>query len=79
MRRTALMLLLALGLAGFTGWQFVSLPTGFMPVEDQGYILVHVQLPDAASQERTNEVLDKIDAVLKTDRRRRELGHVWRL
>jgi HAE1 family hydrophobic/amphiphilic exporter-1 len=63
-RRTALMLLLALGLAGFTGWQFVSLPTGFMPVEDQGYILVHVQLPDAASQERTNEVLDKIDAVL---------------
>ncbi|HAJ92358.1 MAG TPA: hydrophobe/amphiphile efflux-1 family RND transporter [Gammaproteobacteria bacterium] len=64
-RRTALMLLLALGLIGFTGWQFVSLPTGFMPVEDQGYILVHVQLPDAASQERTNEVLDKIDAILK--------------
>ena len=64
-RRTALMLLLALGLVGFTGWQFVSLPTGFMPVEDQGYMLVHVQLPDAASQERTNEVLDKIDAILK--------------
>jgi HAE1 family hydrophobic/amphiphilic exporter-1 len=63
-RRTVLMLLLALGLVGFTGWQFVSLPTGFMPTEDQGYILVHVQLPDAASQERTNEVLDKIDAVL---------------
>ena len=64
-RRTALMLLLALGLVGFTGWQFVSLPTGFLPVEDQGYMLVHVQLPDAASQERTNEVLDKIDAILK--------------
>ena len=64
-RRTALMLLLALGLMTFTGWQFVSLPTGFMPTEDQGYMLVHVQLPDAASQERTNEVLDKIDAILK--------------
>ena len=64
-RRTALMLLLALGLMMFTGWQFVSLPTGFMPTEDQGYMLVHVQLPDAASQERTNEVLDKIDAILK--------------
>ena len=63
-RRTALMLLLALGLVGFTGWQFVSLPTGFLPIEDQGYILVHVQLPDAASQERTNEVLDRIDAVV---------------
>ena len=64
-RRTALMLLLALGLMTFTGWQFVSLPTGFMPTEDQGYMLVHVQLPDASSQERTNEVLDKIDAILK--------------
>jgi HAE1 family hydrophobic/amphiphilic exporter-1 len=64
-RRTTLMLLLALGLVGFTGWQFAGLPAGFMPVEDQGYILVHVQLPDAASQERTNEVLDKIDAILK--------------
>ena len=64
-RRTALMLLLALGLVAFTGWKFVSLPTGFMPTEDQGYMLVHVQLPDASSQERTNEVLDKIDAILK--------------
>jgi HAE1 family hydrophobic/amphiphilic exporter-1 len=63
-RRTALMLLLALGLVGFTGWQFASLPTGFLPIEDQGYILVHVQLPDAASQERTNEVLDRIDTVV---------------
>jgi len=64
-RRTGLMLLLALGLAVFTGWKFTDLPTGFLPTEDQGYMLVHVQLPDAASQERTNEVLDRIDAVLK--------------
>jgi HAE1 family hydrophobic/amphiphilic exporter-1 len=64
-RRTALLLLLALGLFGVTGWQFASLPTGFLPTEDQGYLMVHVQLPDAASQERTNEVLDKIDAILK--------------
>ena len=63
-RRTSIMMLLALGLAGFTGWQFTSLPTGFLPIEDQGYIMVHVQLPDAASQERTNEVLDRIDAVV---------------
>jgi len=64
-RRSALMLLLAIGLMVVTGWQFTSLPTGFLPTEDQGYILVHVQLPDAASQERNNEVLDKIDGVLK--------------
>ncbi|MBW1773264.1 MAG: efflux RND transporter permease subunit, partial [Deltaproteobacteria bacterium] len=35
------------------------------PTEDQGYVIVHVQLPDAASQERTNEVLDRIDGILK--------------
>ena len=64
-RRTAIMGLLALGLAVLTGWQFAGLPTGFMPTEDQGYVLVQVQLPNAASQERTNEVLDKIDGVLK--------------
>jgi HAE1 family hydrophobic/amphiphilic exporter-1 len=64
-RRSALMLLFAAGLAGYTGWQFTQLPTGFLPTEDQGYIMVHVQLPDAASQERTGEVLDKIDAIIK--------------
>lgn len=64
-RRSAIMLLLALGLAGLTGWQFTSLPSGFLPTEDQGYIMVHVQLPNAASQERTNEVLDQIDSILK--------------
>ena len=64
-RRVAIMLLLALGLAGLTGWQFTKLPTGFMPVEDQGYVIVHVQLPDASSQERTGLVLDKIEGILK--------------
>jgi len=64
-RRTALMVLLALVLVMITGWQFARLPTGFLPTEDQGYLMVHVQLPDAASQERTNEVLDKIDAIIK--------------
>ena len=63
-RRTGLMLILALGLAAVTGWQFTQLPTGFLPTEDQGYMMVHVQLPDASSQERTGEVLDQIDAVL---------------
>ena len=64
-RRVAIMLLLALGLAGLTGWQFTKLPTGFLPVEDQGYVIVHVQLPDASSQERTGLVLDKIEGILK--------------
>ncbi|MGD8212271.1 MAG: multidrug efflux RND transporter permease subunit, partial [Desulfobacterales bacterium] len=64
-RRSAFSLLIALGIIGLTGWQFTRLPTGFLPIEDQGYMLVSVQLPDSASQERTEEVLDRVDAALK--------------
>ena len=37
------------GLAVLTGFSFTRLPTGFLPTEDQGYLLCNVQLPDAAS------------------------------
>ncbi|MEE8378927.1 MAG: multidrug efflux RND transporter permease subunit [Gammaproteobacteria bacterium] len=63
-RRTVFVMIIALGLATITGLQFTRLPTGFMPTEDQGYMLIHVQLPDASSKERTNLVLDKIDSIL---------------
>jgi multidrug efflux pump subunit AcrB len=35
------------------------MPTGFLPIEDQGYLLATVQLPDGASLERTNAALQK--------------------
>ncbi len=65
-RRVAIMLILAAGLAAATGWQFGKLPTGFLPVEDQGYLLVNVQLPDAASLERTGEVLATLDGIFQS-------------
>lgn len=52
------------GLLVFTGWWYSQLPTGFLPTEDQGYCMIAVQLPDAASQERTREVMSKIDEML---------------
>ena len=64
-RRGFLMMILALGIAGLSGWQFGQIPTGFLPVEDQAYVLTSVQLPDAASQQRTTEVLKKIDDILE--------------
>jgi HAE1 family hydrophobic/amphiphilic exporter-1 len=64
-RRTAIMLLLFSGLLGLTGWQFTRLPTGFLPIEDQGYVMASIQLPDAASLERSQAVLDRIDGILK--------------
>ena len=52
-------------LVAFTGWWFTRLPTGFLPVEDQGFAIVGLQLPDAASQERTRAVVDKVSVILK--------------
>ena len=45
-------------------WWYTRVPTGFLPVEDQGYMFVAVQLPDAASQQRTRVVMRKIDKIL---------------
>ncbi|HEX8199274.1 MAG TPA: multidrug efflux RND transporter permease subunit, partial [Isosphaeraceae bacterium] len=52
-------------LVGATAWGYSALPTGFLPVEDQGYALAILQLPDAASLERTAATVDKINAILK--------------
>jgi HAE1 family hydrophobic/amphiphilic exporter-1 len=48
------------GLIGFAVWLFQSLPTGFLPTEDQGYLMIGVQLPDGATLERTREVVDRV-------------------
>src|SRR5205085_290938 len=40
------------------------IPGGFVPEEDQGYIMVNAQLPDAASLERTDAVMRKAEAIL---------------
>jgi len=60
-RLVVLVLLVYGGLIATTGVLFNSLPTGFVPPEDQGYLFVNVQLPDAASTERTTEVMNKLN------------------
>ena len=60
-RRAALTLICFLILAGAAFWGFSSLPTGFVPAEDQGYAFVSIQLPDAASVERTAEVVEEVN------------------
>jgi HAE1 family hydrophobic/amphiphilic exporter-1 len=55
-------------LAGFTvlaGGLGERLPSGFIAEEDQGFLLLNVQLPDAASLQRTTEVTGKIENLLK--------------
>ncbi len=57
------MLIVFLGLAGFTGWWYQRTPTGFLPTEDQGYVIISVTLPDAAALDRTKEVVDRMSEV----------------
>ncbi len=56
------------GLLVLTAQVFQQLPTGFIPAQDKGYLLVNVQLPDAASLGRTDAVLRQIEEIaMKTD------------
>src|SRR5437899_576875 len=58
----ALLAVLAVG-AGFLG---ARLPSSFLPEEDQGYVFIQLQLPDASSLERTDQACRKIEDFLST-------------
>ncbi|WP_051228714.1 efflux RND transporter permease subunit [Pleomorphomonas oryzae] len=50
---------------GTTYWLWNRIPSTFLPVEDQGYFFVVVQLPDGASLERTNRVAEQVRDILE--------------
>jgi HAE1 family hydrophobic/amphiphilic exporter-1 len=50
-------------LIGLAGWRFSATPTGFIPAQDQGYLIGVVQMPPGASLQRTTEVLGQAQAV----------------
>jgi hydrophobic/amphiphilic exporter-1 (mainly G- bacteria), HAE1 family len=59
-RHSGIMVLVALVVAGVGAWGIARLPTSFIPVEDQGYVLVAAQLPDGAAVGRTQQVMDQV-------------------
>ncbi len=59
-RHSLLMVIIALAVAIGSFWGIARLPTAFIPTEDQGYVIIGVQLPDAASLERTQAALDEV-------------------
>jgi hydrophobe/amphiphile efflux-1 (HAE1) family protein len=65
LRGTVIGLLLYGGLLYLTYWSFNRAPTGFIPEQDKGYLLVNVQLPDGASVQRTQEVMARIDEMAR--------------
>ena len=62
-RRSGLMVVIGLLLIGLAGWGLTRIPTSFIPTEDQGYAMVTVQLPDSASLERTEAVMDRLTKI----------------
>jgi hydrophobic/amphiphilic exporter-1 (mainly G- bacteria), HAE1 family len=64
-RHSGLMVALALVLVVVAVWGLARVPTAFLPDEDQGYLIVSAQLPDGASKERTDAVMQQIAAIAK--------------
>ena len=64
-RKAGVSMLLLLGIAVMAGLLGSGLPTGFLPMEDQGYVFMNVQLPEASSLQRTNKVCREIEAILQ--------------
>jgi multidrug efflux pump subunit AcrB len=60
-RFSAIALVLYAGLIASAGWLFKQVPSGFIPVQDMGYFLVVVQLPDGSSFDRTDAVVRRVD------------------
>jgi HAE1 family hydrophobic/amphiphilic exporter-1 len=61
--RSGIVAVIGLLLIGIAFYGFSRVPTGFLPIEDQGYLLAAVQLPDGASLERTQKVLDQVSDI----------------
>ena len=65
-RRTVISLSLLVGVALIAGVFGKAIPSSFLPEEDQGYMFAGVQLPDAASLQRTNEICKQAEQMIRT-------------
>jgi len=64
-RHSAVMGLIALLVIGAAAYGMSRVATGFIPIEDQGYLLASVQLPDGAALGRTQETLQEVSKIAK--------------
>jgi multidrug efflux pump len=75
LRLAAIVLIAYGGLLFLTYWTMGHAPTGFIPTQDQGYLLVNVQLPDSASVQRTAAVMERLDRMVLGDDSAKYHGH----
>ena len=58
-------IILLLGFTALAGWFGSKLPTSFLPDEDQGYVYVALQLPDASSLQRNDALASQVEEILR--------------
>ena len=75
LRRTGRYLIIFAVLIGVMSWLYYRLPSSFLPNEDQGYIIVNVQLPPGATTDRTLDVMKQVEGfILKQPEVERMVG-----
>jgi HAE1 family hydrophobic/amphiphilic exporter-1 len=63
-RLAVLVLVVYAGLIALTGWQFSRAPTGFIPQQDQGYLITVLQLPPGSSLNRTDAIVRQATGII---------------
>jgi multidrug efflux pump len=67
LRIAVIMLVVYVGLLALTVVGFRTVPVGFIPQQDKGYLVVNGQLPDGANLERTEAVVARMTAIARKD------------
>ncbi len=65
LRVSTVALLIYAGLLVGTGWMFSWYPVGFIPQQDQGWLLINVQLPDSSSVQQTQQVMAHLNEIAR--------------
>lgn len=65
LRRLSLLAIIYVGLLAIAGWRLYSTPGGFIPAQDQGYVIVAIQMPAGSSLQRTDELAHKALALAR--------------
>jgi len=61
LRRSGRWMVVFAAIVAGVGWTYLRLPSSFLPNEDQGYLIVNVQLPPGATLERTTAVMQQVE------------------
>ncbi len=64
LRRAARYLVIYAAIIAAVGFAYTRLPSSFLPNEDQGYVIINIQLPPGATQERTRAVIEQVEGFI---------------